>query len=273
MENNMKTRVFVIAAAVLLIAAGLTTGTAFVLHHPVNMDSPDAVIRTLPENLNSGLVLYFSFDNIRRQLDGTYILDDSGSGNNGVFNSGVFSEGKIGQAFVCKSENRRDSIIVKDNDSLDLAAVTVAAWIKTNRLDDQWGRILDKGWQTAYNLCIGGEFNGQRWQQDRTVFECAESSMTSKGTVVDGQWHFVAASYDGINQKLYIDGKLDGQMTLNKTTPIKHNNTDIHIGSLAVPEPFPYNEAFDGLIDEVRLYNRVLSDEEVRILAKYQPGN
>jgi hypothetical protein len=43
------------------------------------------------------------------------------------------------------------------------------------------------------------------------------------------------------------------------------------IGSLSVPEPPPYNEAFfDGLIDEVRLYNRVLTEQEIRTLYRYQ---
>jgi hypothetical protein len=53
---------------------------------------------------------------------------------------------------------------------------------------------------------------------------------------------------------------------------MKHNDVDIKIGCLAVPEPNPYEHAFfDGLIDEVRLYNRVLSDEEVQQLAQHQP--
>ena len=59
-----------------------------------------------------------------------------------------------------------------------------------------------------------------------------------------------------------------------KIVPMEHNNTDIRIGQLAVPEPPPYDEAyFDGLIDELRLYNRVLSDEEIRMLYSYQPIN
>ena len=53
---------------------------------------------------------------------------------------------------------------------------------------------------------------------------------------------------------------------------MQHNMTDIHIGSLAVLEAPPYDTAFyDGLIDELRLYNRVLSEEEIQTLYHYQP--
>ncbi len=259
-------------AVVAVIIVGLGTGI-YVLNQPSKGDSTGSVVSVLPPELKSGLVLYFSFDAVLDQGEPKMALDESGLGNHGTLTGGTFSEGKFGRALKCSAENKRDGVVVKDNSSLDLDAVTIAVWIKTNRLDDQWGRILDKGWQSAYNLCIGGEYRGQRWQ-DKTTFECAGCSMTSKTPVVDGKWHLITGSYDGQTQKLYIDGKLDAEWKLKKITPMKHTNTDIHIGSLAVPEIPPYNEAYyDGLIDELRLYNRVLSDEEIQTLYQYQPGN
>jgi RNA polymerase sigma factor (sigma-70 family) len=261
----------IIAATAAVIV--LTAGTAFVYHQQTKPLSGDTVIYTLPEKFKSGLVLHLSFDNVGTLNGRTVVFDDSGSGNNGILKSGIFLTGKFGRAFACNADLKQGSIIVKDNDSLDLDEVTVAAWIKTSRIDGQWGRILDKGWQTAYNLCIGGEFKGQPWSTMAT-FECANSSTISKTPVVDGLWHFVAGTYDGQTQKLYIDGKLDVEKKLEKPWPMKHNKVDIHIGSLAVMEAPPFNEAnFDGLMDEVRLYNRILSDEEIQTLYRYQPGN
>ncbi len=267
--TGISAKISTIAAAVVI----LTAATAYVLNKSTASAWPGTVIHALPEKFNSGLVLHFSFDNIGRQNGQTIIMDDSPAGNNGIFQSGQFSPGRFGQAFECSAIDKHGSIIVKDSDSLDLDAVTVAAWIKTNRLDDSWNRILDKDWQTAYNFCIGGEKNGKRWQ-DKAVFECAGTMMFSKGSVVDGRWHWVVGTYDGQVQKLYVDGKLDSNIVLKKKVPITHNNLDIHIGDSTLPEPPPNSETyFDGLIDEVRLYNRVLSEQEVRILFQYQPLN
>jgi hypothetical protein len=226
------------------------------------------------EGLNKGLVLYFSFDNVKSADCKTKIPDESGTGNNGVLMGGAFVEGKFGQALQCDANNKNDGILVEDSDSLDLDAVTIAAWIKTDLKTGQWERILDKNWKSAYNLCIGGDYQGQSWR-NKTTFECANCSITSKTPVVDGQWHFIAGSYDGRVMKLYIDGKMDVKMDVSKKTgkpvPMKHNDNVLMIGRLAALEPPPYDHPFfDGLIDELRLYNRVLSDEEVMALYQYQ---
>jgi hypothetical protein len=255
----MKTQGFGITAAVLLIVVGLGTGS-FLLGQ---QDSA--------EGLKEGLVLYFSFDAFETQGNLTKVADLSGTGNDGFVTGGALVDGKFGKALECKYENQGDGVIVADSNSLDLDAVTIAAWIKTSRLDDQWSRILDKGWATAYNLCIGGEFKGQRWQ-DKCTFECAGCSTISKGSVVDGLWHFIVATNDGQFKKIYIDGKLDTKHKCKEKMPMKHTDTVLTIGRLAVLEVPPYEKSFfDGLIDEIRLYNRVLSDEEIQALAQHQP--
>ena len=228
------------------------------------------------EGLNKGLVLYFSFDNVKTENMKTKIPDDSGTGNNGYLISGTFTEGKFGKALKCNADNKNDGVIAEDSNTLALDAVTIAAWIKTDRQDGQWKRILDKNWKTGYNLCIGGDYMGQTWR-DKTTFECAGCSMSSKTPVVNGQWHFIIGTYDGKAMKLYVDGKLDVNVDVTKKTgkpiPIKHNDNVLMVGRLTVLEPPPYDNAFfDGLIDELRLYNRVLSDEEVVQLYQYEPA-
>jgi hypothetical protein len=263
-----------IAAVVAIAAAGLGTG-ALLLNNRNNAPAipPSEIVHTLPEELKSGLVMYFSFDSLSQNAAQNVIPDESGNGNDGLLTGGKLSKGRFGQALKCSAKNKADGLLVKDNDNLDLDAVTITAWIKTSTQDSQWGRILDKNWKSAYNLCIGGDCQGKQYR-DKIVFECAGISTISKNPVVDGKWHFVAGSYDGQTIKIYIDGKLDTIWKNQKYVPMEYNNTDIHIGRLAVLEPPPYAEAnYDGLIDELRLYNRVLSDDEIRTLFNYQPSN
>ncbi len=271
----MKTHVFSETAKIAVIITAIVLGLGTV-NGVFGEDTPAAAgdtAQTPAPDLSCGLVLYFPFDTVENEASLTKVVDASGSGNVGVLTGGTLVDGKFGKALECNAQTEKDGIIVNDSNSLDLDAVTIAAWIKTSRLDDQWNRILDKGWQSAYNLCIGGEYKGQRCQE-KTTFECAGCSMTSKTSVVDGQWHLIVGSYDGQVQKLYIDGKLDNKWKMKKRVPMKHNDNVLTIGRLAVLEVPPYDKPFfDGLIDEVRLYNRVLSDEEVQMLSQYQPVN
>ena len=218
------------------------------------------------DSLDSGLILYLSFDAIDEISGQKLIIDESGLGNHGTLLSG-----KIGNALYCSAINKADGVRIKDNDTLDADAVTIAAWIKTEQIDGQWNRILDKGWKEGYNLCIGGDYKGETWYRSHSQLECAGAAVTSKMSVVDNQWHWVVGTYDGQTVKLYIDGKQDVERKSKKPIPMKPNDVDIMIGRLAVPEPVPYDHAFfDGMIDEVRLYNRVLSDAEIAELYQNQ---
>ena len=255
-------------AAAILIGTGAVTYVA----SQANQPPPEPVVRMLPLEMQDGLVLYLSFDVIEESDTQTIITDESLFGNHGRLTGGKIVKGRLGRALRCRAKNKSDGVIIKVHDSLDLDTVTIAAWIKTDTIDNQWGRILDKGWRTAYNLCIGGDYEGQNWYRNRVSFECAERSSTSKVPVVDSRWHFIAATYDGQTSSLYIDGKPDVRIEQKERTPMQHNDTDIHIAGLAVPEALPHNEAFyDGLIDEIRLYNRILSEKEIQILYHYQP--
>lgn len=233
------------------------------------------------DTLTDGLIMHLSFDTVEDISGQKLIVDESGLENHGTLLSGKIAEGKIGNALSCSAINKADGVRVKDHDSLDVDAVTIAAWIKTEQNDGQWNRILDKGWQTGYNLCIGGDFEGKTWYRTRAHLECAQKPVTSETPVVDNKWHYIVGTYDGRTLQLYIDGKLDIEKKLkdpcedkdkwNQAAPIKHNDVDIMIGRLAVPEPNPYEHAFfDGLIDEVRLYNRVLSAQEIQQLYQLQ---
>jgi hypothetical protein len=71
------------------------------------------------------------------------------------------------------------------------------------------------------------------------------------------QWSHLAATYDGATLKLYINGALAG--TKNVTGSITTTNGAFRIGGNSI-----WGEWFNGIIDEVRIYNRALSVSEIQ---------
>ena len=70
-----------------------------------------------------------------------------------------------------------------------------------------------------------------------------------------GVWHHVVGTYDRQHVKIYVNGKLKRSSVRTGAMPLNENNTVVG---------FWNNEFFPGLIDEVRIYDRALSLEEVR---------
>ena len=69
-------------------------------------------------------------------------------------------------------------------------------------------------------------------------------------------WTHVAMTYNGAQMRLYVNGVLVGQRA--QTGSIQTNNGQLRIGGSAA-----FGEFFQGMIDEVRIYNRALSATEI----------
>ena len=82
--------------------------------------------------------------------------------------------------------------------------------------------------------------------------------ISGSGVITAGEWHHVSATYDGQRMRLYRDGEQVGSVA--KTGSID-TNPNVPMAIANQPQG---NRAFDGLIDEVRLYNRALTDAEIQ---------
>ena len=231
-------------------------------------DGPAAnASRRSPGRLGAdGLVLHLPFD--EPATNGT-VRDVSGVGNHGrVIGAQWVAEGRLGGAYRFCMTNLTDCIVVPDSDTLDVEKVTVAAWIKTDDADGFWNRILDKDWRKGYNLCMGGhgQPGGRVDFRGRVLFSANVLPVGSNGRVADGGWHHVAGTYDGAMRRLYVDGVLQSWTRSERPGPIPKNNWDIGIGNTKVDYGTGEFFGYDGLIDDVRVYNRALSAAEIRAL-------
>jgi len=193
----------------------------------------------------AGLVGYWDF----QEGAGNNVYDKSGQGNTGTWNGtgSHWANGKIGAG---GNFNGSDDYVTTP--TITASTITISAWVKTSSATLQ---II------IHDYAIG-ENNQFRLHSDGNVRfltgGSSEIDITTTGlNVVDGNWHHVAAINDGTNAYIYVDG-IQRKSGSGSTNQRSWNQ----IGTY-VTEAY-----FNGLIDEVRIYNRALNAGEVERLYK-----
>jgi hypothetical protein len=139
---------------------------------------------------------------------------------------------------------------------------------------------MDKSWTNGYALSIGGGWTPGNNYKSRADIEIGMSINHGKGVassdeiVADGQWHHVAATYNGTEQIAYVDGVAQKDVGRWKGK-VPANTFDLTIGINQVDPISAYGEvgsSFDGLIDEPMIWNRALSAKEIAFLFQTQSG-
>jgi hypothetical protein len=209
-------------------------------------------------SLENGLVGHWTFDG-PTVMTGT-VTDVSGNGNGGsmqnMSTSSAFMPGKIGQAahFVAAQSQFID---VGDMSSTEgLSQFSMSAWLRKTNLGD--AVLISKRNTASDRLWMG-------FTDTDVLYYAVANGTNSSGqiTLDDREWHHVVLVFDGTlsGDANRLKGFLDGtQQSLNfngnpvpATTP--SNNVNFHIGQ---------SSSFsNGEIDDVRMYNRALSPDEV----------
>jgi hypothetical protein len=91
-----------------------------------------------------------------------------------------------------------------------------------------------------------------------TTFAPSANNLVGSTNVFDGQWHHIAAVYDGAKKTLYVDGQVDAQA--GYSAAVSKNNVNVRLGFNSEYVTGQY----DGLLDDVRVYGRALSQGEVQ---------
>ena len=149
------------------------------------------------------------------------------------------------------------------------AQLTVALWVKNAGPAGTFKWVLAKGAQG----CVGASY-GFSTGADGGLYFLVRDSVTFAAVPIagpaiwDGQWHAVAGSFDGSTLRAYLDGALVGSAA--HPTPIAYalsSSQNLTIGSYpGSPSPCLFDYTFPGLIDEVRLYDRALTQPQMTYL-------
>ncbi|MBI4010411.1 MAG: hypothetical protein HY361_04475 [Candidatus Aenigmarchaeota archaeon] len=231
----------------------------------VKIDGNDAVYRVSKQD--NSLVGYWKMD----EGSGSTTADSSGNANTGnLTNMNTTGNSTSGwNSTDCKFgncmqfDNIDDKINISDSPSLSpTSAVTISAWVRGSAFQNAGstepvvskykGGTADR----SYELNVDGVSGNQFFD-----FYLRAGSTLNLKSVTKPQndiWYLVTATYDGSNMNMYVDGIFEANLA---------NTGSITDSTLGVLIGWNHdNSFFGGLIDEVRIYNRALSADEIKAI-------
>ena len=219
------------------------------------------------DSLKKGLVGHWSFDGptVISNANQTYVEDLSGQNNRGqlmnMSTSTARVKGKIGQALSFDGSN--DFVV---NDASNIPKVTISAWINIPNYPANNSLVA------GFSNDIGNNFNdkiiyvGTDGKVYFYVFDGGSKTTSAPAAAISpNTWHHVVGTANGNNAYSYVDGVLVGSVTAGNTYT-SYSTPKIFInGDIGIVNRFRY---LNGKIDDVRVYNRALSGDEIKRLYK-----
>ena len=228
--------------------------------------STTSAVATLDVNgsVTQGLVGWWKFD----ESNGTVANDSSGNNRNGSLtgfdsNTTQWVQGKVGGAL--QFDGTDDYVNINGYKGiLGSSPRTMVAWIKTTKVESSI-------------MSWGNHNSAQKWsfpiKTDKLRVEAYNGSIVGTNEVTDDQWHHVGSvlptGTNNINQILfYLDGVAEPHSEISNMVINTVASQDVRIGGLDFNSRY-----FQGLIDDIRIYDRALNATEVAALYTLGSGN
>ncbi|MFH0949349.1 MAG: LamG domain-containing protein, partial [Candidatus Aenigmatarchaeota archaeon] len=208
---------------------------------------------------------YWKFD----ETSGTTSGDSSGNGNDGRYDGGIFNDGIImnGAPFTTGKYGHGLNfnainyfVEVPDSNVLSPSQFTLSAWIKwdgARYTDDRtFAAIISKGYYGGgeYTILMARDSANTKTNIN---FYVGGQLLTWENSDINTNWHLITATFNDTNATIYFDG-----IPKNSTILPIAVSTDyaMRIGHETTTFSYPWG----GAIDEVRIYNRALSQQEIQ---------
>ena len=228
---------------------------------PDPVDPPVDLLERYGTLFDESLVFFSGFDNGLVVDSSVYGRVGSSSGvslDSGRYSAGAFFSG-AGYNNISFSF---DSALGMNN------AISVSAWVY--RVGDGQsstsiivGRsVLDRSGHQQYSLGLAPN-NTVRW---RLRFGTSHTNVYSNMIIPENVWVHVVGTYDGSSMRLFVDGLLDNE--LGRTGLFNSEPSPLFIGTDNAAD----NRRFSGLLDEIAIYNKALTSEEVSLLHGLDDG-
>ena len=198
-----------------------------------------------------GLALRFSCDDLRN--NGTLLPDTTGSNNNGRATGVRVTSGRLNGC--CEFTGQDSRVRVPSSASLESGQVTFCLWVRAAKAEPPDRTLVEKQAADAgyaLRLVTDAAHKGKL----RATVGGAEC--LSDAPVADNAWHHAAVTYDGATVNLYMDGALQKQAAAGRGGAVaKGAELTLGIGKAGTA-------SFEGMLDEVLVFNRALTEAEVK---------
>ncbi len=211
-------------------------------------------------SLEDGLVAYWAFD----EGTGDVASDLSGNGNHGTIHDGTWVDGVSGSGLDLTGGYVNAGTGIPS--FAGTAPYSIVAWVKGDAPQGWLVTRTNMGpppYEVEFGLNVGGELY---------FFRNAPPGMNSyvecNMGIEPGMWRLVAAVYNGLDMSLYVDGNFEAfsdSVAGGGAPDIAVILGGFHFYGTPVA-------ALDGQVDEVRIYDRALSDTEIELLYQYADG-
>ncbi|MBL7738685.1 MAG: DUF4082 domain-containing protein, partial [Chitinophagaceae bacterium] len=208
---------------------------------------------------NNNLVAAYGFN----ENTGTTAADISGNNNTGTLTNGPLwsASGRFGAAILFDGTN--DFVNISDANSLDLTSgMTMEAWVYPSNLTGFKTVICKDRTASSYTYTLAANNNTTNVNNQRpsSRIRTGTTNRTVTGTskLTLNTWTHLASTYDGTTFRLYVNGVQVS--SLAATGNIAVTTDPLRIGGTTALAA----QYFAGLIDEVRIYNRALSQAEIQ---------
>ena len=207
-------------------------------------------VTVLNTSATLGLVAAYSFDG----STGTTLTDESGNGHHGAISGATWlANGHSGAALSFDGVN--DMVTIADANGLDLTTgMTLEAWVNPTSTAG-WRTILlkERPGDSIYSLYASDGSRPNAW----ALIGATQVSTFGSAPLPLNTWTHLSVTFDGATLRLYVNGVQASSAA--RTGSIAVSTDPLRLGGNSV-----WGEYYAGLIDDLRIYNRALSQAEIQ---------
>lgn len=211
---------------------------------------------------------YWSFDGNAK--------DYSSNENHGTVNNAILTSDRTGNAKGAYEFSRHKSILIPDDGTFDFGSedFTISVWVYKYNTTKSWRGVCISKWNTGaspgtnewYLDCGNRNDNiptfGIEEGETKYIFDAGTSLSLNS-------WHHLVGLRRGNKLIIYIDGQSSGEIEIPEGTTVNNTGRDMLVGKFRDRNPLYFQ---NGKLDDIRIYDRALSEEEIQALYGEQPA-